>query len=67
MAGARDFDGVAAGAHGQSVANEQIGDAAAGFRIHHLREQVGRGHDHRYGHPACEQRLAGLETDVAAT
>ena len=49
-----DLDSVAAGAHGQSVAHEQIGNAAAGFRIHHLREQVGGLHDHGYGDSAGE-------------
>jgi len=40
---------------------------AAGFRIHHLREKVRRGHDHGYGEAAGEEGFASLETDVAAT
>jgi len=54
VAVACDLDGVAAGANGQPVANKQIGNAAAGFRIHHLREQIGRSHNHGHRHPAGE-------------
>ena len=45
---------------------EQVRQAAAGFRIHHLRKQMHRRHHHRHAQSALEERLARLQAHVAA-